>query len=443
MRFNSIKKCLPGFAIAFLFISCVTMADYNFKRIDKAIYNSDFATVYDELEHPNGVLYSVNDKALKELDMGLISHYAGEYKRSNEELAKAEKLIESYYAKSVTQAIGSFLVNDTVVDYSGDPYEDIYTNIFMAMNYLKMNDFDEAFVEIRRFDNKMKVIQHKYQPFLEQQKENLKQNQKAVPKVDVKFHNSALARYLSMLLYRADGDYDSAKVDRNMIHQAFMLQSDIYNFKEPAFLDEELVRPDFESGRLNLVSFTGFAPEKIEEVTPLFVTEGFYRIALPVMQKRGSVVTDVLLKAVNVETGESFSTKAEKIESIENIAIDTYSEKYASIVGRTVARMVSKLAATAVLDGVSENIDNQALSLLFAVAGAASKVNMFLSERADVRTSRYFPGSAYASGVTVPTGKYDVTVIYKNGKSVLSEEKFSNLEVKNSSLNLVESFCLR
>lgn len=424
----------------FLITSCVTVADYNFHNIDKAISINDFESVHFELENPNGLLYTSKDSVLENLDKGIISHYAGEYQRSNQELEKAEKLMEKFQAASVTQAIGSMMVNDTVMDYAGDPYEDIYTNIFMALNYMQMNNFEDAFVEIRRMDNKLKGLSVKYKKEIDKQKLSLNENSTSVPKGDIKFHNSAFARYLSMLMYRSEGDYDNAEVDYKYIQQAFKLQASLYDFTVPECIAEDFKKPS--EARLNVVCFGGRAPLKHEEMLPLFAVDGFYRIAMPIMLPRETVVSGAKITATNVETGAVYTTNSEKLESIQNIAMDTYNGKYSVIVARTIGRMVARLTTTIALDVAADKVEDPGLSLLFSLAGLVSKVNMFASERADVRTSRYFPNNVYVAGLDLPAGTYDVKVQYLNKKRHIESETFRKT-IKAADLNLIESYCLR
>lgn len=424
----------------FLITSCVTVADYNFHNIDKAISINDFESVHFELENPNGLLYTSKDSVLENLDKGIISHYAGEYQRSNQELEKAEKLMEKFQAASVTQAIGSMMVNDTVMDYAGDPYEDIYTNIFMALNYMQMNNFEDAFVEIRRMDNKLKGLSVKYKKEIDKQKLSLNENSTSVPKGDIKFHNSAFARYLSMLMYRSEGDYDNAEVDYKYIQQAFKLQASLYDFTVPECIAEDFKKPA--EARLNVVCFGGRAPLKHEEMLPLFAVDGFYRIAMPIMLPRETVISGAKITATNVETGAVYTTNSEKLESIQNIAMDTYNGKYSVIVARTIGRMVARLTTTIALDVAADKVEDPGLSLLFSLAGLVSKVNMFASERADVRTSRYFPNNVYVAGLDLPAGTYDVKVQYLNKKHHIESETFRKT-IKAADLNLIESYCLR
>ena len=130
----------------------------------------------------------------------------------------------------------------------------------------------------------------------------------------------------------------------------------------------------------------------------------------------------------------------EKIESVENIAIDTYSQKYSIVVARTIRRLFSKLFTSTTLDVLSQYSEGDVASL-FQLMSLASKFTSAVSERADVRTSRFFPASVYVGGINLEPGSYNVQVFYKakNGKILFTSEYTQNVE--ETKLNLVESFC--
>ena len=78
------------------------------------------------------------------------------------------------------------------------------------------------------------------------------------------------------------------------------------------------------------------------------------------------------------------------------------------------------------------------------VTAKGIKINMFVSERADVRTCRYFPASAYAAGITLPEGRYDITVVFKTSSGGKVETlEYNGVSVSKSGLNLVESYCFK
>ena len=434
----SLLVLFSGFAL----FSCATTADYDFSSIDASLKNADYEAVYSELEADSKRLYSKNDIVLENLDKGIVSHYAGNSKRSNEELSLAERKIDEFYAKSISQAVASFLVNDTVKDYAGSTYENIYTNIFMSLNYLKMNKFDDAFVEIRRFNNKLQEIISQNQVAIAKAKQSLAENNGELPDSDIKFHNSAFARYISMLIYRADGDSDNAGVDLKLLKEAFDLQPDLYDFSLPSSVNSELDVPP-KMARLNVISFSGLSPVKTENNFRLFLGDTYYKLSLPEMQKRTSGVAGAKIFVESKAVSQKTEGSLEKIESIENIALDTYKQEYAMLFARSLLRSISKATMTGVLKNQSEKYDGAA-GLALSLLSFASSISTEVTERADVRTGRFFPASVYVAGLTLEPGIYDIKIVYYNGNgSPVSEHNISDYQIGAEKLNLIESFCLK
>lgn len=436
----------------FLLGSCTTMGDYDYSAIDRSLESQGYQAAYEQVVDDSRKMYSSHDEVLLHLDRGMLSHYAGEFERSNQELAEAERKIEEYYAKSVTQAISAYLVNDTVVDYSGEVFEDIYTNIFMALNYIQLGDVEGAFVEIRRFDNKLRAASAKYSDMISQaNKESYSNGGETVEVPDMEFHNSALARYLSMILYRSRGQLDSASIDMRYLNSAFASQPDIYNFPVPSSLAQELEIPEGKA-RLNVLAFSGLAPVKEEEEERLFSISGdfYYKIAYPRMQSRDSAVKSIKATVIPLqdESGQmmaatSRSVSMEPLESISNIALDTFAQHQALIYLRAMVRSITKAVSTAVWGGLADNTSDVGLGLLFSVAQLASTVATEATERADVRCTRFLPGFAWVTGVWLDPGSYRIVIEYKNSSGQVVSQEEQTVSVRSNGLNLVESLCLR
>ena len=60
----------------------------------------------------------------------MLHHYNGDFEQSNTLLSKAETAFDELYTKSIGRAAASMLLNDNILEYSGEDYEDIYLNIF-------------------------------------------------------------------------------------------------------------------------------------------------------------------------------------------------------------------------------------------------------------------------------------------------------------------------
>ena len=102
--------------------------------------------------------YADKDRVLLYLDKGIIFHYAGQFSKSNTAFGKAEYLMDSLYTKSISKGAASLLLNDNALAYSGEVYENLYVNIFKALNYIHLNKFDDAYIEVHRIADKLKEL---------------------------------------------------------------------------------------------------------------------------------------------------------------------------------------------------------------------------------------------------------------------------------------------
>ena len=171
------------------------------QSLDNALASRDIDAALKIVENPKN--YKDKERLLYYLDAGMLHHYKGDWERSNELLELAESAIEQLQTKSLSRGAGSMLLNDNTLEYSGEDYEDIYINVFKALNYLNLDERDDAFVEIRRLDDKLGYLEQKHAKMA---KELLKDSKAEIKPKDLKsrFHASALARYLSMVMYEAD-----------------------------------------------------------------------------------------------------------------------------------------------------------------------------------------------------------------------------------------------
>ncbi|MBQ7159032.1 MAG: hypothetical protein IJS09_06395 [Treponema sp.] len=421
--------------------SCMTMADYNYARIDSNLASGNYAAVSAELDEKKSTIYGIHDEVLVALDAGLVAHYDRDTDKSNELLSKAERLIDAYFSTSISQSVTSMVTNDFVQDYAGEDFEDLYTNLFMALNYIEAELYEDAMVEVRRFDNKLKKLRAKYEEII-QAVENDDENSK-IKRVSIQFYNSALAHYVSMLLNRVEGDYDNVRIDAKLLEEAFNMQPSLYDFAVPSSIVAEKAARRADC-RLNVLAFSGFAPVKKEEAVRAYSWRGtvWYKLALPKMEKRPSAITSIVVKAINKQTGESFSQTLEQIESLENISVDTFQQKYSVLFTKALLRSIAKTAANTTMNTIARRSKDATVSTVFSVLDFATKISNEFTERADVRTCRFFPAKASVTGMNVPAGDYTVSVEFMAGSHVACTET-KELSVRAGKLNFVEAACLR
>lgn len=432
----------------------------HFVNIDKYVQKRNFDTAATYLIAAREQNYGEKDRVLYWLDLGLLYHYQGDFVNSNIMFENAEQAIDDLYTKSISKGAGSLLLNDNALDYSGEDYEDIYLNVFKCLNYLYLNKQDEAFVEVRRINEKLTLLEDKYQKITEEYNKN-EDNKAEIKPGKSNFHNSALGRYLSYLLYRSEGNVDGARIDLEKIKEAFSFQSDIYDFNNP-IKDSVYSLPDTLVA-INLLSFYGKGPEKFandlmvhtdENLIIVYSSDGkdkkqldaiawpgvnkglHFKLSLPRMEKKPSIVSKI-----TVEIDGKEISHFNKLESIENVALETYKIKEPIIYLKSIARTVIKAIIN---EATNKELDKQTGGgLMGSLTRAMTGALLDATENADLRLSRYFPSTVAESEILVKPGKYSIKVnYYDNNDRLLYSDNLGTQDISKAKLNLFRTFYL-
>ena len=314
---NAFKISLLTFAV----LSCATSSEA-FRNIDYAVSQANFTTAIEAIIFAQGnrrPLYNQRNSISLFLDKGLLEHYAGNYAASSADLQNAERLIDEAHTKSITQGFLSFIVNDNTKDYPGEDFEDIYLNVFNALNYYNRGDTEGALVEIRKLtlsSGKLEMLAQRHEYVDPNTGESLGEMSyketgiREMPETKaVNFSNSALARFLSAIFYQAERNHDSARIEFEQIPRAFSANSSLYRFPIPEAVEEAQNVPA-DLARLNIISFTGLSPVKEEQRITHFLPFRHPVLAvasfkLPVLTRRPSMITrvEVIVEKEDVLTG--------------------------------------------------------------------------------------------------------------------------------------------
>lgn len=416
----------------------------------------EFSTLVSKTEKDKRKLYKKKDKVLEYLDLGMLYHYQGEYEKSNQMLEQAELAMEDLFTKSVSKAALSLLLNDNVLDYAGEDYEDIYVNVFKALNYLHKNEFDAAFVEIRRINFKLDNLQDKYVKMAGGY--NLSKDRKAEFTAGTnKFVSSALGRYLSLIIYQQEGKPDDAYIDYNKLQEAFDLQPEIYDFDPPPLTDP-LLKTD--QPVLHVVALTGRAPRKENREFHIATSEdmlhvvtldksiqpfsffwpgidknAYFKFVMPYMVYDPSEVASVTV------TIDSLRYDLHLIEDIGQVALQTFKVKEPILLLKNATRAVVKgFAAKALKKEIKKNNDDIGGDLL----SLGTDIALFFSEKADLRAGRFFPSSVLVADIPLPPGKHNITLSYYSyDGTLLYQDVRTSFEINPHKLNLLESWQLQ
>lgn len=127
---------------ALLVTSCATVPldsarrNFNLGRLDAAVQDLD--------NLPNDA-----DRVLNLMERGMIRHVRRDYTNSTRDWLEAVRLEKELETHSVSKAGASMIVNDSLLNFRGYPYERTYLHVFLAKNYLAQGLWEDAAVEAR------------------------------------------------------------------------------------------------------------------------------------------------------------------------------------------------------------------------------------------------------------------------------------------------------
>ena len=434
-----------------------------YEPITADIQNHEFAAAVQGIEAAKSSnKYQKKDRLVYYIDAGMANHYASRIDTSNARLQLAEDAAEELFTKSIARAAASALLNDNVLEYAGEDYEILYTNLIKALNYVSLDRFDDAFVEIKRANLKLDLLEQKYADAARELEGGSPDDTARVEleyKADpVRFHNDAFARYLSMHMYAADGAMDDARIDYDFLKEAFMTQPHVYDFDMPD------VRYSAEKGKtiLSVVGLVGLSPvkeafnlrlrsDKDLNLIQVLYTDSenneseyghipfpvdhdyYFKFAIPRVVARPSMVRIIRVYANSKHIGD-----LQLIEDVSKVAEETFKARRSLIYIRSVARAIAKGLAAQKL---KKEFDTGGLGGW--LKKAAVDVVTDISEGADLRCSRFLPGRIYVGDFEIEPGTYDLRIEFLDSHNQLIKARnIAGYEVLARGLNLLEAFSL-
>ena len=231
--------------------------------------------------------YGRNNLLLYLLNKGCILHFSGEYRQSIDILEKAKQEYDRLYTKSATGIAGTWLMNEYAAPYRGEDFERVMINIFQALNYSLLDNIEEALVEARDVDLKLRLINNRYGP-----------NEKNAYKED------AFARFFMGILYEAlksnDG-YNDAYISYSKALEIYRDDyAKNYNVRPPSLLKENLLAAaEFmeksirraQKAEVYLIQYNGLLPSKTETTIPIPLPDG-YIVSLAFSQYKKARASD-------------------------------------------------------------------------------------------------------------------------------------------------------
>lgn len=418
---------------------CATHAQQR-ARVEEALVRGDYEAALEQLDKkkdPSNVLYL--------LDRGLLLHYARRFAESNEAFETAEARIEDLYTRSLSKEAAALITSDNVIPYDGAPLERSLIHYYRTLNYLYLDDLEEALVECRKANLLLASLADKTE------------GKKTA------YRDDAFLQYLTALLYQDAGEWDDAWVSLRQAEQAFAGYEERFGVAAPPWIGSDLLtmarwlgyRDEYETyraryphaaadsardGEAELVLFfeNGLAPVKKQDEITIPILKGesdeyrdrhdefgvmlagryprydydeakldyLLRVAIPRLAPRPPAV-----HCVEVSAGGT-AVKTVPVENVAALSDAALGEAMPKILLKTVLRGLTKYFATR---GAEKNAGE--------VAGVLVNILTAATERADTRGWITLPNDIQMARLRVPPGEHEVTLRFcdASGRIVATE----------------------
>jgi uncharacterized protein len=338
------------------------------------------------------------DRLLVLLDQGMVLHAAGRFEESIKVLAEADRLSQELDVVSISETVGTLLTNEREKSYQGEDFEKLMISVLQALNYALLGKDDDALVEIRRVNERIK---------------------KMVDEEKKPYEQLAIARYLGGVLYEDSGNEDSAFID---YYEAYKLNPQLRALAAPLvrlakrtgrddlYLELSARFPDLDprpigpgDAQLVVVVETGLAPEKVQEVRNTNHAGDLITNVVPRYRDRWRSET----ARVAVGGKEHAAVTVTSLEEVAKVHLDD-----------RVGKMILKsLAGTAVKAGLAAGAGALTKS---KEVGAISFLLLSLFNQADLRSWLSLPAEFQVARFRLQPGKHTVTIT-AGGKSLQRE----------------------
>jgi len=407
-------------------ISCSTSGEF-FREVDVNVSAGKYAEAIGIVKE-NRIWYGDKSSVLYNLDIGLLFHYAGEPDSSIRYLFAAENEIDDLYTKSISQNVLSVFLNDNILPYDGEDFEKVLINVFLALDYVQKKMTDDALVEARKVDLKLKEYARKYEG------KNT-------------YQEDAFIRYIAGALYEAGGEVNDAFISYRKAYEAYQVYGKVYGTQTPSFLLDDLVRtatrlsfteeadsyrslggslfsPDADTmGSILAIIYSGKGPIKHEEKPKVTIpdTSGTlhtFQVAIPVFVPRvsGSISYEI---ALNSES-DSATASSELAEDITAIAKKSLDDRIGLIYLKSGGRALLKfLASEKMKSEMNKGEDNKMRNILGSLA---IDLVVGATEQADIRTWRTLPAVIQLARLFLPAGVYSLTARDSTGSPPFKEQ---------------------
>lgn len=459
---KKIIQIISAGLIILVFVSC---SSKNYEKEMKASEDLFYKGKY--LEAARLLLPSVNaggkDELLYMMECGLMLHTGGDYETSNKVMLRAGKLAQ-IIPISISQQTASFLTNDTNTNYRGEDFEKVLVHVYLGINFLMLEKYDDARVEFMAVNNELSKIKS--------------ENGEAIYKQNI------MAKYLTAIAFEIVGERDNdtrdiefAYIEYKQVYEINpnlgMVKDDLLRVSKRLGYDDEFqewkakfgkgYNEDTDSGELITIFQAGRAPVKKSRgpilKDPEF--ESVIRVTVASSNLTGGLTVAAVLVTLNnaenpIPKFQKRSNKVDKIrvegggktinttllEDVETTAIrnleDDYARLYKRVAATIATKAVASLAAGIAAKKVAEQFkETKAFAGLIGTAmGAGTGAALFSQMKPDLRCWHTLPANFQLGRTRMKAGKYKLNFAFM-GDGGIVESVQKEVEIKKGEKTLV------
>jgi hypothetical protein len=402
------KECVRlGTVLLLLQLTACTSYRFLTKSAQRSFNAGDFSAA--AKKYNKHISQASNDQLLALLDTAISYHYAGQYQNSIKYFLQADKLVEKLDYLSITRQAASLLATDYVLKYKAEDFEKVLINTYLAMDYLMLGDLENALVEARRVNQKLK----KYSKLC---------------KCDYKLN--PFASYLSGIIYELNGQYDEAYIDYKKVYKLLpefpLLGIDLQRTARLAGIEEPNLNwrdtfgkstnylPGKDYGELIVLFECGLSPEKHEQSRA---------IAVPAYHKRPTRI-----KYAEVYVDGKYYDRTYVINDIEATAIKHLKEKMLRILAKQGMVTAGKVA---IANALAKETD-------VPLVGELALLFFYATNKADTRSWLSLPQNIQLTRIPLAPGSHEVTLkLYDKNNRLVKSKTFAKVMIKSNGKHFI------
>ncbi|MBX3406743.1 MAG: hypothetical protein KF869_08260 [Phycisphaeraceae bacterium] len=360
--------------------------------------------------------YGDRDMLLWWLDRGTAALALGDTQTALEALEEAEARMDIVRESSAADEAAKWLLNDTAAEYIGEPYEDMYVNVFKLLAHLEAGRIDGgATVEARRMAGKADVLRDRYLKLeAAVRKESAQVDSRALSGAAAadtagRFVESPLGTYLTAVTFMKTGESSLQQVAARRLRTIIGAQRGVIGpVREQDFASLGEIR----RGEVNVlaVALSGRGPRKeARRFGPIPVFEW------PVYYELPELVGGVAEAAgARLVFDDGTTVPLALVEDLRAVAMENHRRQMPLIQARAIIRSTAKAAASYTLTRVwqanSKRGSEQAIAgLVGTLAGLAF---VTITEKADLRCWTLLPAQAHVGLASVQPGERNARIEY-------------------------------